>query len=359
MIDCHVHLRKLGGEEKLESIRNYIGANRMNIVCTFSREKVNTNYSAFVAKTKFPNSFYIFPALDHAAYFSDERLSTPSLAEQVDRLVAIGVDGIKMLENKPTHRKLVNKPIDGEYFHNYFARVEQLGIPILWHVADPEEFWNPELTPEWAKKQGWGYDETFVPKEQLYSEVENVLRRNPRLKIIFAHFYFLSADLPRLSSLFERFEGVHVDLAPGIELLYNLSKNPETTREFFIRYSDRILFGTDISDYETLEENRIRAGIVKRWLETNDLYRVPEGADFLLGPPEDGIMRGLELPANVLEKIYHLNFERLAGPKPRPLDCNLAAEECKRLANEISFINGVSPEQTEANRAAGILELQM
>lgn len=69
---------------------------------------------------------------------------------------------------------------------------------------------------------------------------------------------------------------------------------------------------------------------------------MPEGADFLLGPPEDGIMRGLELPANVLEKIYHLNFERLTGPKPRLLDCNLAAEECKRLANEISFINGVS-----------------
>ncbi|MCL6519410.1 MAG: amidohydrolase [Armatimonadetes bacterium] len=356
MIDCHVHLNNIGGEEELEHTRKYVGLDRMNIVCGINRENVNANPQAFLAKIKFPQNFYIFPCLDHANYFSGGKLSTPSLAEQVDRLVAIGADGIKMLENKPTHRKLVDKPVDGEYFHDYFARVEEIGIPILWHVADPEEFWDPALTPQWAKSRGWGYDRTFAPKEHLYTEVENILHRHPRLKIIFAHFYFLSANLPRLSSLFDRFEGVHVDLAPGIELLYNLSKDPETTRNFFIQYSDRILFGTDISNHQTPEENRIRAGIVIRWLETEDVYRVPEGADFLLGPPEDGIIRGLKLPENVLQRIYNLNFERLAGPKPRPLDWDLAAEECERLAYEISFLNDIPTNETIASRTAEILK---
>ena len=36
-----------------------------------------------------------------------------------------------------------------------------------------------------------------VTKEELYSEVEQVLRQHPGLKVILAHFYFLSADLPR------------------------------------------------------------------------------------------------------------------------------------------------------------------
>ena len=42
----------------------------------------------------------------------------------------------------------------------------------------------------------------------------------------------------------------------------------------------------------------IRAGIVFRWLETEDTFRVPEAADFLLGQPEDGIIHGLQSPRN-------------------------------------------------------------
>ncbi len=64
--------------------------------------------------------------------------------------------------------------------------------------------------------------------------------------MIFAHFFFLSAQLPRLAELFERFPNMHVDLTPGIEMYHNFSRNPQATRDFFLRYQERILFGTDI-----------------------------------------------------------------------------------------------------------------
>jgi len=351
ILDCHVHLRDLSGIQDLEEIRRRVGADRMNIVCVFGRENVNANPAAFVAKAEYPDRFYVFGGLDHSAHFSSGKIAAPSLAEQVDRLIALGADGIKMLENKPTHRKLLDIPVDGPYFEEYFARLEETGFPVLWHVCDPEEFWDPERTPGWAKERGWGYDDTFAPKEQLYAEVENVLERHPRLRIFFAHFYFLSADLRRAASLLDRFENVHLDLAPGIELLYNMSKDPSAVRDFFVRYSDRILFGTDISSDQPVEEARIRAGIVTRWLETEDEYRVPEGADFLLGPPEDGVMRGLRLPEDTLAKIYRLNFERLAGSKPRPLNRELAAEECERLAREITALKGLDPEHADTSAA--------
>lgn len=352
ILDCHVHLRRLGEVESLEAIRKYIGADRMNLVCIFARENVNDNHAAFVAKHERPDRYYVFGSLDHASQFMPGSISTPPLAEQLERLISIGCDGVKMLENKPTHRKLVDIPIDGPYFEEYFRYVESLGFPILWHVCDPEEFWDPETTPHWAKARGWGYDDTFMPKEALYAEVENVLTRHPRLKIIFAHFYFMSADLPRAADLFDRFPNVHFDLAPGIEFLYNMSKYPDSAREFFIKYSDRILFGTDISSTHTPEEARLRTGIVTRWLETDDEYRLPEGADFVLGPPEDGIMRGLNLPDEALRKIYRGNFERLVGSKPRELSALLAAEECRRVAAEVSIITGANTEDTEAAQAA-------
>jgi len=352
LIDCHVHLRNLGEVRHLEAIRAHVGAEKMNLVCIFSRDGVNDNHAAFVAKAEYPDRFFVFGGLDHSSHFAPERVRAPSLVEQLDRLIAIGCDGVKMLENKPTHRKLVDIPIDGPYFDGYFARAEEIGIPILWHVCDPEEFWDPETTPNWAKARGWGYDETFMPKEALYAEIENVLTRHPGLRIVFAHFYFLSADLSRAASFLDRFPNANFDLAPGIEFLYNMSRDVDASREFFVRYADRIFLGTDISSAQTLDEARIRLGIVRRWLETEDEYRIPDGADFVLGPPEDGIMRGLALPESVLQKMCAGNFERLAGTTPKPLDSNLAAEECERIASEVEIITGRKAEDTEAAHAA-------
>lgn len=355
IIDSHVHIRHVDQRAGMERIRAALGIERMNIVCIYSREVINHNPSGFATKVEYPGNFYVFGGLDHSAYWSDGKIETPSLVEQVDRLLAIGCDGIKMLENKPTHRKLVDIPIDGPYFEDYFAHVEKLGVAIVWHVADPEEFWDPATTPRWAAEKGWGYDKTFVPKEQLYAEVENVLARHPSLRVTFAHFYFLSADLPRLARLFDRFPELRVDLTPGIELLYNMSKDVEATREFFIKYADRIVLGSDISSNQSPESATIRLGIVTRWLETDDEYRLPEGADFVLGPPGDGIMRGLSLPEDVLRKICRTNFERFAGLEPRKLNIGLAIEECDRISNEVAILGGVRAESTEAGQAAGLL----
>lgn len=355
LTDCHVHLGNVDSIAPLESLREHVGLDRMSIVCTLGRESVNANPAAFVAKRRFPDRFYVFAGLDHTAHFSDGSIEAPLLAEQVERLRALGADGIKMIENKPTARKLLDVPVDSDYFADYFARVEETGFPVLWHVNDPEEFWDPELTPSWAKERGWGYDETFVEKEQLYAEVENVLERHPKLTLIFAHFYFLSADLPRAAALFDRCENVHFDLAPGIEMLYNMSREVEATREFFVEYADRIVFGTDISSGQSPAEAEIRSGIVTRWLETDEQYRVSEEADFLLGPPEDGIMRGLALPDDALTKILHGNFERLAGAAPQPLDRDLARAECERIAAEIEAFAGGKAESNLARAAAEAL----
>lgn len=340
MIDSHVHLRWPRDIENLETLRAGLGAERMCIASVADRLDVNDNPALYAAKAAFPDSFYIFPALDHASHFSSGAVEAPPLVEQIDRMIAAGADGLKLIESKPTHRKMVDIPIDGGHYEAMFARVEEAGLPILWHVADPEEFWHPELTPGWASARGWGYDSTWPPKEGFYTEVSNVLKRHPRLKIIFAHFYFLSADLPRAAALFEAYEGVCLDLAPGIEMLYNLSRDIEAAREFFVKHSERIIFGTDIEANHTTDQARMRSGVVTRWLDSDEEYRVPEGADYTLGPPEDGAIRGMALPEDVRRRIYATNFERLAGREPRPLNVSLAIDEARRNAAEVAALGG-------------------
>jgi Predicted metal-dependent hydrolase of the TIM-barrel fold len=262
-----------------------------------------------------------------------------------------------MIEGKPTSRQRMDIPVTDPYFADYWARVEELGIPIVWHVNDPEEFWDPAKIPSWASERNWGYGPGDVQKEQLYAEVDEVLARHPKLRIIFAHFYFLSADLPRARRFFDEHPTAHFDLAPGIEMLYNLSQDPDTSREFFTQYAERIVFGTDLSSRLSVEEGRIRAGLVFRWLESEDTFRVPEEADFLLGSPDDGIIRGLSLPQDVLTKIYCDNFVRLVGMEPQTLDIEKAVEECERLDAIARAMSSEPVSETEATLVARRLAL--
>ena len=44
----------------------------------------------------------------------------------------------------------------------------------------------------------------------------------------------------------EQFRGMRIDITPGIELYYNLSRQHREEKSFFEQYQDRILYGTDI-----------------------------------------------------------------------------------------------------------------
>ncbi len=350
MIDSHVHLRWPNDIDNLNMLRESIGAQAMCIVSVIGRDDINDNPALYAAKAVFPNSTYIFPALNHAASFSNGKVTPAPLERQIDELVEVGADGLKMIESKPTHRKLVDIPVDDAYYEKMFAKVEEIGLPITWHVADPEEFWYPDKTPSWASGRGWGYDQSWPAKESFYAEVDAVLKRHSKLKVMFSHFYFLSADLPRAADFLDSYEGVCLDLAPGIEMLYNMSRNPDAARDFFIKYSHRIVFGTDIEAGATKQEAIIRAGVVTQWLETEDEYRVPLDADYTLGPPDDGVIRGMKLPKDCLENIYTLNFKRIVGEQPKNLNSTLALELARRQAEQIEAYDGDPEAALESTR---------
>jgi hypothetical protein len=357
-VDCHVHLRSVGEIDRFLQLAPRLNLAGMSLACTSSRERINANPQAFLAKHRRGDFFRVFGGLDHSARTAGEVDASLPLGEQVERLAALGCDGVKLIETKPTSRKELEPAIDADYYAPVFERLEALNMPVLWHVADPEEFWDPALTPRWAAERGWGYDSSFVPKEQLYAEVDNVLERHPGLEVIFPHFYFLSADLERAAELLAARPNVCLDLAPGVELYYNLSRDPDRSRQFFLDHADRILFGTDlgITPGEPAETSAARVNLVARFLETADEFRLPPEADFLLGPPEDGVVRGLSLPDDVLGRICRANFERVAGASPRPLDAGLAAAECRRLAEEAEALPDCADLAGENRRIADLLE---
>jgi len=355
IIDNHVHMGGMANEIAMLRIMDATGIEKMSLVSIQDPASGSGLAGSLYMKARHPKQYYVMPALNHQTALSAGRVQAAPRAAQVDTFVAIGCDGLKMVEGKPTSRQAMNIPVTDAYFADYWAHVEELGLPIVWHVNDPEEFWEPDKLPAWARELKWGYGPEDVQKEQLYAEVAEVLARHPRLKVIFPHFYFLSADLPRAGRFLDEHPNVSFDLAPGIEYLYNLSRDPDASRAFFVRYAERILYGTDLMSQLTVDQGRYRAGIIYRWLETEDTFRIPAGVDFLLGKPEDGVIRGMALPDDVLAKIYGGNFTRLVGPAPKPLDRDAAMEELQREAIIAAGLSGKAPASTEAARVAGFL----
>ena len=75
----------------------------------------------------------------------------------------------------------------------------------------------------------------------------------------------------------------------------------------------------------------------------------------MLGPPEDGVIRGMSLSDEVLSRIYGGNFSGLVGPEPRALDVDLAVDECQRLAAIAAALSNRPASETEAALVASRL----
>ena len=92
---------------------------------------------------------------------------------------------------------------------------------------------------------------------------------------------------------------MYVDIDARIS---ELGRQPYTARKFFLKYQDRIMFGTDTTPH------REAYRIYYRFLETDDEY-----FDCSASHHRQGFWNiyGIFLPHEVLEKVYRKNAERV------------------------------------------------
>jgi hypothetical protein len=108
-------------------------------------------------------------------------------------------------------------------------------------------------------------------------------------------------------------------------MFHNFTADHAASREFFVRYADRIIFGTDFG--MGCGWGRDRGMMIRRFLETDDVFDVPE--DPAMTPDDRPPLRGLGLPRDVLRKIYGDNFRRVVGDRPRKLSRDCVATELR------------------------------
>lgn len=234
-------------------------------------------------------------------------LHTPGFFQRaVDRLellVEKGACGIKLwkdlgLSLRDASGEMLR--VDDDRLAPFFEKAGELGVPVMFHTADPDAFFLPidrsnERYEELAAHPDWGFSNTHFTKTELLGQRDRVFARHPGTKFVAAHVAERPEDLAYVAGLLGRSPNLWIDISARVA---ELGRQPYTARKFFLQYADRILFGTDLVP---------EAGMYRlyfRFLETADEYfEYPSHAS------RQGRWNiyGVELPDDVLRKIYRDN----------------------------------------------------
>ena len=193
--------------------------------------------------------------------------------------------------------------IDHPRLDPVFQALEDHGIPLIIHMGDPDTYYASQYRDS----------ERYGTKDEHLKQMEEVIARHPKLKFQIPH---LGAQpeihrLPALARWMEEFPNVVVDTASSRWMARELSKDTEKAREFMLKYSDRVLFGTDLSSNRDLNDFSGRYVAQRILWETNERDTPLPFPDVDTKDTGGTAINGLDLPLSVLEKLYWENANRI------------------------------------------------
>lgn len=266
-----------------------------------------------------PDRVVVFSGLAYDLWPGDDAFGE-SEARALRDAASRGARGLKAwkllgLRARDSRGRLI--PVDDARLDPLWSAAGELGLPVLIHVADPVAFFEPldatnERWEELRAHPDWHFWPTrppadpdadgFPPFDELIDGLDRLLGRHPETTFIGAHVGCAVEDLARVGQMLDDHPNFNVDIAAR---LGELGRQPYTARAFFLRYADRIVFGTDV------EADPAVYRIYYRFLETYD-----ESFDYGIDEvPVQGRwqIHGIGLPDDVLRRVYRDNAIRLLG----------------------------------------------
>ena len=248
----------------------------------------------------YPDRFTVFYVL------SFEDVDDPKYGEkraaELEEAVSQGARGLKVhkvlgLTIRDKKGRVI--PVDDPRFDPIWEKAGELGIPVLIHSSDPAAFFlpvdrfNPYYVTLKYSHPNWSfYGPQFPEKMEILKQRDHVLEKHPKTIFIGAHYGNYPENLNYVSSVLDKYDNLYIDCSrmPWLGLI------PYSSRRHFIKYQDKILFGTDSADKDHWRT-------YFQFLETDDEY--------FDGRPWGDRIYGIYLPDDVLEKVYWKNAEKI------------------------------------------------
>jgi predicted TIM-barrel fold metal-dependent hydrolase len=239
-----------------------------------------------------PGKYYAFVTFDPL-----EDQIVPKLQDYLKK----GATGVKLYlghganigDGTPFHRF----PLDDPRILPLYEFCERNRVPILYHInMHPTKFGE---------------------------EARRVFDKYPDLPIILPHFGLILGRPTELDQFMADYPNIVIDISFGHhefqrDGLSRISNNPARVRDFVVKYQDRILYGSDV----VVTGGKTPEYMADSFLAYRCMLELPVYRFFIRAPNGkvyNETFKGLELPDEVLRKIYHGNFKAfLAKTKERP-----------------------------------------
>jgi len=171
-----------------------------------------------------------------------------------------------------------------------FRLIGKRGLPIIWHVTQrlsDSLYTGSGRNSYW--KVGWEKGIKYTNEDLLQAYLK-VVGNHPEVNFVSAHQLHIGWE--RLTELFDLYPNLYTDSTVGCfvhkdDEMYEMDRS--YLRDVFIKYSDRILFSTD-----TYAKKEIDASYIDFYYDGHIRF-----------------IRQLRLPDSALQKIAHVNTERL------------------------------------------------
>lgn len=234
--------------------------------------------------------------------------------ERISKSIEKGAVGVKFWKNigmeitRSSDKSYLM--IDDVFFDPLFNFLSNNRIPVLAHLGEPKNCWLPldEMTSERNRTY---YENNPEYHAYLHPEIpdyeaqinarDQVLAKHPDVVFVGAHLGSMEWSYEELSKRFDVYPNFNVDLSSRLgHLQIQSAERYAGVRDFFIKYADRIIYGTDAYN----NPGRLKSALTDDWkfLATDD---------DCVSTEVSGIFKGIELPEEILHKVYYSNAIRI------------------------------------------------
>lgn len=254
-------------------------------------------------KDHYPNRFAVFANVDFdgvgKAGWSEKAVA------QLEADIKNGAKGLKVYKSlglRDTDTSGKRLAVDDDRLSAIWEKCAEMGVPVLIHSADPKPFWDEvnsdnerwlELKTHPRRKRSATDPASW---EQIIGEQHNMFKKHPKTKFINAHMGWYANDLGTLGKLLDELPNMYVGIGA---IIAELGRQPKNAHNFFVKYQDRVLFGKDSWKPEEFPT-------YFRVLESDDEY-FPYHKKY----HAFWAMYGMDLPDDVLKKLYYKNALKL------------------------------------------------
>jgi predicted TIM-barrel fold metal-dependent hydrolase len=287
-VDMHTHMdAKTQYAKAVDDMNQWGGTISITLAGLFWVKDNNEENASPASVRQIPGNdrVYVREKLDDRILFVPGAFTIPGdgIWWTVDEIRTFKEQGFVGLKMWP-HGAILSSKIP--LIHEQLDEAGRQGMPLVgYHTGDPgDAHGNSPAFPKFE-------DDTI-----------DVARAHPQTTFIFAHGLFMLENdqgMAKLAGIFDRYPNVFVDVAFTHNARQPANYTVSKAREFYIKYRDRILFGSDV----------FAAGAgASGFLNERKVLETGEVTNGLHGGPQ---MEGFRLPDPVLNHIYYWNAARL------------------------------------------------